>query len=104
MGIVEQKTLFILYLADCDELCKLTEIFTQSLLKDIINKEPMGLYRNDGRIVLKKVTSQKMDKIRKKIIQVFEGNGYSIDIVTNLVEVNFSDVTFNLKNGSCRPY
>ena len=57
----------------------------------------MGLYRGDGLIVLNKVTSQKTDKIRKKIIQVFKDNGFSIDIVTNLVEVNFVDVTFNLK-------
>ena len=32
----------------------------------------MGLYRDDGLIVLSNVTSQKMDKIRKKIIQVFK--------------------------------
>ena len=32
----------------------------------------MGLYRDDGLIVLNNVTSQKMDKIRKKIIQVFK--------------------------------
>ena len=57
----------------------------------------MGLYRGDGLTVLNKVTSQKTDKIRKKIIQVFKDNGFSIDIVTNLVEVNFVDVTFNLK-------
>ena len=57
----------------------------------------MDLYRGDGLIVLNKVTSQKTDKIRKKIIQVFKDNGFSIDIVTNLVEVNFVDVTFNLK-------
>ena len=64
----------------------------------------MGLYRDDGFIVLNKVTSQKTDKIRKKIIQVFKDNGFNIDIVTNLVEVNFLDVTFNLKNGSYRHY
>ena len=45
-----------------------------------------------------------VDKIRKKIIQVFKDNGFSIGTVINLVEVNFLDVTFNLRNGSCRPY
>ena len=89
---------------DGAELCELIGIFTQSVLKDIINKEAMGLYRDDGFIVLNKVTSQKTDKIRKKIIQVFKGNDFSNDIVTNLVEANFLDVTFNQKNGSYRPY
>ena len=49
----------------------------------------MGLYREDGLIVLNKVTSQKTDKTRKKIIRVFKDNDFSIEIVTNLVEVNF---------------
>ena len=60
-------------------------------------QSPMGLYRDNGLIVLNKVTSQKTDKFRKKISQVFQDNGFSIDIVTNLVEVNSLDVTFNLK-------
>ena len=89
---------------DEGELYELIGIFTQSVLKDIKNKEVMGLYRDDGHKVLNKVTSQKTDKIRKKIIQVFKDNGFSIDIVTNLVEFNFLDVTFNLRNGSYRPY
>ena len=59
----------------------------------------MGLYRDDGLIVPSKVNSQKTDKIREKIIQVVKDNGFSIDIVTNLMEVNFLDVTFNLRNG-----
>ena len=58
----------------------------------------MGLYRDDGLIVPSKVNSQKTDKIREKIIQVVKDNGFSIDIVTNLMEVNFLDVTFNLRN------
>ena len=49
-------------------------------------------------IFLNTVTSQKTDKIRKKIIQFFRDNGFSIDIVTNLVENNFLEVTYNLIN------
>ena len=89
---------------DGGELCKLIGIFTQSVLQDIINKEAMGLYRDDGLIVLNKVTCQKTDKIRKKIIQVFKDNGFSIDIVTSLVEGDFLDVTFHLRNGSYQAY
>ena len=59
----------------------------------------MGLYRDDGLIVPSKGNSQKTDKIREKIIQVVKDNGFSIDIVTNLMEVNFLHVTFNLRNG-----
>ena len=90
--------------SDGAELCELIGIFTQSVLQDIINKVAMDLYGDDGHIVLNKVISQKTHKTRKKIIQVFKDNGFSIDIVTNLVEDNFLDVTFNLKSGSYRPY
>ena len=72
----------------------------QSILQDIINKEAMGLYRDDGLIILNKVNSQNTEKIRKKIIHVFKRNGLSIGIVTNLVKVKFSEVTLNLRNGS----
>ena len=54
---------------DGAELCELIGILTQSVLQDKINKEAMGLYRDDELIVLNKETSQKMDKIRKKIIK-----------------------------------
>ena len=66
--------------------CELIGIFAQSVLQNMINKEAMDLCRDDELIVLNKVGSQKKpDKIRKKIIQVFKDNGFSIDIV----EVNF---------------
>ena len=61
---------FDVKMSSCDgaELYELIRIFTQSVLHDKINKEAMGLYRDNGPIVLNKVTSQKTDKIRKKII------------------------------------
>ena len=55
-------------------------------------------------IVLNKVTSLKTDKTRKKRIQVFKDNSFSFNIATNLVEVNFLDVTLNLRNGSYWPF
>ena len=45
-----------------------------------------------------------MDKKRKAIIKVFKDIGFSIDIQTNLKEVDFLDVTLNLQNGTYRPY
>ena len=70
----------------------------------MITQEAMGLYRDDGLIMLSKVTNQKTDKIRKKIIQVIKDNGFTTDIVTILVEINFLDVTFSLRSRSYRPY
>ena len=41
-----------------------------------------------------------MDRIRKNVIKV----GFKIEIQTHLKKVNFLDVTFNLANGTNRPY
>ena len=49
----------------------------------------MGLYRDDGFIFLQNENNQKTENFRKKVIQVFKENGFSIDIVTNVVEINF---------------
>ena len=42
--------------------------------------------------------------MRKKIISVFKNIDFKIEIVTNLTEVDFLDVTFNLENNTYRPY
>ena len=42
--------------------------------------------------------------MRKKIISVFKNIDFKIEIVTNLTEVDFLDLTFNLENNTYRPY
>ena len=79
-------------------------IYIQSILAKIISKSDMGLYRNDGLIVLKNKNGQQTDRTRKKIFQIFKDTDLSIDITTNLVEVNFLDVTFSLLNETYPPY
>ena len=46
----------------------------------------------------------KTAKIREKIAMIFKDFNFAIDIITNLVEVNFMDVTFNLTNKTYWPY
>ena len=55
-------------------------------------------------ILLRKLNGQQMDKKGKTIIKIFKDIGFSIDSQTNLKEVDFLDVTLNLKNGFYRPY
>ena len=60
----------------------------------------MGLYRDNGLVLFNYINSQKTEKIRKKIVRVLKVNNFNFAIVTNLVEVDFLDVIFNLGNGS----
>ena len=92
---------------DGAELCELIGIYIQSLLTDsieLITKENIGLYRDDGLILLRNINSQQTDRLRKRIIKKFQSIGFKIEIVTNLQEVDFLDVTFNLINNTHRPY
>ena len=60
----------------------------------------MGLYRYDGLFTLRKINKQQTDRVRKKIISIFKNIDFKIEIVTNLTEVDFLDVIFNLENNS----
>ena len=53
----------------------------------------MGLYRDDGLMILRNTNSQQTDKIWKKIISIFESIDFKIEITTNLTEANFLDLT-----------
>ena len=89
---------------DGAELCKLIGIYIQSLLTNILSKDNMGLYRDDGLFILRKINKQQTDRVRKKIISIFKNIDFKIEIVTNLTEIEFLDVTFNLANNTYRPY
>ena len=89
---------------DDAELCELIGVYIQSLLTNILLNDNMGLYRHDGLFILCKINKQQTDRIRKKIISIFKNIDFKIEIVTNLTEVDFLDVTFNLENNKYRPY
>ena len=86
------------------DVCELVGIYLLSLLANIIDKNSSGLYRDDGLIFLCNVNGQKTDRVRKNVIKVFKEVGVKIEIRTHLTIANFLDVTFNLGNGTYRPY
>ena len=63
----------------------------------------MGLYRDDGLIILRNTNSKQTDKMRKNI-SIFKSIDFKIEITTNLTEADFLDVTFNLERNTYRPY
>ena len=60
----------------------------------------MGLYRDDGLLMLCKINKQQRDKVGMKIISIFKNVDFKINIVTNLTGVHFLDVTYNLENNA----
>ena len=60
----------------------------------------MGLYRDDGLLMLCKIHKQQRDKVGRKIISIFKNVDFKINIVTNLTGVDFLDITYNLENNT----
>ena len=89
---------------DGAEICELVGLYIQSNLETILPKTNFGLYRDDGLILLRKPNGQQMDEKRKIIIKSFKDIAFSVDIQTNLKEVDFLDITLNLQNDTYRPY
>ena len=86
------------------EICEFVGIFILKSLADKTDKQDIGLYRDDGLMVLRNANDQKTDRTRKYIIKVMKVLGIQTEIETKLTEVNFLDVTFNLNSGLCKPY
>ena len=88
---------------DGAEICELTGIYILLQLSNLLPQEDIGLYRDDGQILLRNTNGQLMDRIRKNLIKLFKLIGFKIEIRTNLKTVKSLDVTFNLANSTYRP-
>ena len=101
----DTDTTFDLLMGSYDgaELCEFIAICTQSFLTNILSKDNMGLYRDDGLFSLRKIKKQQTNRISKKIISIFKNINFKIEIVTNIIELDFLDITFNLRttNSAC---
>ena len=89
---------------DGAEICELVGIRILSSLPNKLDKQSTGWYRDDGLALLINTSKQKTDRIRKDIIEIFKNAGFNIEIKTNLYLVDFQDVTFNLLDGTYKPY
>ena len=74
------------------EVCELVGLYIQSKIEKILPKSNFGLYRDDELALLGNLNGQETDKVRKNIIGVFKGIGFSLEIETILKEVDFLDV------------
>ena len=89
---------------DGAEVCELIGIYMLYLIGKKNDSKNIGLYRDDGLAVLKNVSGPRSEKIKKQLQSLFRQKGMQIIIGYNLKVVNYLDVTFNLNDGSYRPY
>ena len=87
---------------DGAETCELIGIYMLSLTASKF-KDEVGLYRDDGLAVCK-ATPKEIEKTKKEVCNVFKSKGLKITIDANKKIVHFRDVTFDLTDGSYKPY
>ena len=89
---------------DGAETCELVGLFLLYKIIGFIPIEKVGLYRDDGLIILDNPDGPSVERIRKKLHAVFQAEGLKITIENPSTVVNFLDVTFNSTDGSYRPF
>ena len=88
---------------DGAEVCELIGLFILNTLQDRFGKD-VGLYRDDGLAVINSRSGRLCDRERKELAAVFDNLGLKITALTNQLRTNFLDLTFDLNNGSYKPY
>ena len=89
---------------DGTELCELVGAFMLSELREVIEKSDIGLYRDDGLGVMRRLGKPEINRRKKKIIAIFKKHKLDITVSKDMVSVDYLDVEFNLKNNTFKPY
>jgi len=89
---------------DGAEVCELVGLYILNTLGKEFGKENIGLYRDDGLILINSTTARLADKARKNVCAQFQQFGLKITAEVNYHMVNFLDVTPNLREDKYQPY
>ena len=89
---------------DGAEICDLIGLY---ILNDLVQKfgnDNIGLYRDDGLILIDGTNGRVADKARKEVHECFEKFGLKITAEIKHHVVDFLDVTLNLQDGTYKPF
>ena len=89
---------------DGAEVCELVGPYLLSKLSALVNKASIGLYRDDGLVVVSNISGPTLDCLRKRITALFKEENLSITIETSLFSTDFLDVTLDLRREKYYPY
>ena len=87
---------------DGAEVCELVGTYLLHLIGR--KYKNVGLYRDDGLAAFKNMSGPQAERVKKDIQKIFKDKGLEIIIQCNLKVVDYLDLTFNLNDGSYRPY
>ena len=101
-----QHSLFDVTMGSYDgaEVCELVGLFLLNKLAVTFGKDKVGLYRDDGLLILRGTGGRQADQARKKLHEIFKEHDLKVTAEINYHVVNFLDVTLNLSEQNYQPY
>ena len=88
---------------DGAETCQIVGTYILSEISDLIPKENIGLYRDDGLAITNNPPAAAED-LKKKLCEKFKQLGLQITASANTTVTDFLDVTFDISNKQYKPY
>ena len=88
---------------DGAEACELVGLYLLENLSKIVPKEDIGLYRDDGLLVIEN-NGPTAAKIEKKLHNLFKKYKLSIQVEANITTTDFLDIILDLKTGTTKPF
>ena len=85
------------------EVCELVGLFLLDELAELLGKENVGLYRDDGLAIING-SGPFIERTKKKILKVFQKHNLQVTTECNLVRTDFLDVSFDLQSKSYKPF
>ena len=89
---------------DRAKLSEIVGIYLLETSSPLSGKENFCLYRDDVFTAVSSSSGPVLDRMRRDIISIFKNEGFSITIETNLIKIDFLDVTLNLLTGKYFPF
>ena len=89
---------------DGAEVCELIGLYILNSVATKLGKDRVGLYRDDGLILIRGTSARLADKTRKELHELFKEFDLKITAEINHQSVNFLDITLNLCDDNYLPY
>ena len=86
------------------EICELVGLHILNGMNNIIDREHVGLYRDDGLAIIKKQSGFKTNKLKQKIHKFAKNMGLNFVIEGPMSRTDFLDLSFDLQNKIYAPY
>ena len=86
------------------EACELVGLYMLSKMTEFIPKSNVGLYRDDGLMVIRKQSGRETEKMKQKLHRFAKGIGLGLEIEGPMQSTDFLDITLDLKRQTYAPY